>query len=135
MTSIFVDTNVLIDIVRPVPGRFFQWAAVRLSELAPHAPFVVNAVVAAELSCQFDTAEDLERALPGALWSREAIAFVTGQAHRRHRERSGRHERTLPDFLIGAHARIGGHRLLTRDGFRYRTYFPDLDLICPETHP
>ncbi|MBB3949243.1 type II toxin-antitoxin system VapC family toxin [Aureimonas jatrophae] len=139
MTSILVDANVLIDIVQPVPDRFSVWGAARLNELAPHAPFVVNVEVAAELSFQFDAAMKLEQALPTQLWLREPVpfeaAFLAGQAHRRYRERGGRRERTLPDFLIGAHAQVAGHRLLTRDGARYRTYFPDLDIICPETHP
>jgi hypothetical protein len=37
----------------------------------------------------------------------------------------------LPDFYVGAHAAIRGHALLTRDGTRYRTYFPTLELIAP----
>ena len=37
----------------------------------------------------------------------------------------------LPDFLIGAHATIAGHSLLMRDAARYRTYFPNLDVIAP----
>jgi predicted nucleic acid-binding protein len=41
----------------------------------------------------------------------------------------------LPDFLIGAHASAKGYRLLTRDGRRYRSYFPKLDIIAPDTHP
>ena len=47
----------------------------------------------------------------------------------------GGRERVLPDFLIGAHAAIRGHALLTRDPKGYRTYFPSVELITPETHP
>jgi predicted nucleic acid-binding protein len=47
----------------------------------------------------------------------------------------GLRERTPPDFFIGAHAVVAGHRLLTRDAARYRSYFPDLDIMSPETYP
>jgi predicted nucleic acid-binding protein len=38
----------------------------------------------------------------------------------------------MPDFYIGAHAMLAGLTLLTRDGRRYRGYFPELRLICPD---
>jgi len=38
----------------------------------------------------------------------------------------------LPDFFIGAHAEITRWSILTRDIGRYRTYFPDVDLIAPK---
>jgi len=35
----------------------------------------------------------------------------------------------LPDFLIGAHAKADGMKLVTRDSDRVKTYFPDVQLI------
>jgi predicted nucleic acid-binding protein len=38
----------------------------------------------------------------------------------------------LPDFYIGAHAAVGGLKLLTRDARRYTGCFPKVLLISPE---
>ena len=61
---------------------------------------------------------------------RQAL-FRAGKAFREYRRRGGARTGVLPDFFIGAHAEVAGLRLLTRDGGRYRSYFPDVDLIAP----
>ncbi len=37
----------------------------------------------------------------------------------------------LPDFLIGAHAKAEGIKLVTRDPDRVKTYFPEVELVIP----
>jgi predicted nucleic acid-binding protein len=37
----------------------------------------------------------------------------------------------LPDFLIGAHAKVDRMKLVTRDPDRVKTYFPDVQLVTP----
>lgn len=39
----------------------------------------------------------------------------------------------LPDFFIGAHAAVLNLPLATADSDRYRTYFPELNIITPDT--
>ena len=67
---------------------------------------------------------------------REAIpfeaGFLAGKTFLAYRRRGGTKRSSLPDFLIGAHAAVAGHRLLTRDAARYRSYFPGLRMIAPE---
>ena len=83
----------------------------------------------------FPMIEDAEAALAIALLEREPIpfeaAFLAGKVFRDYRRRGGLKRSPLPDFFIGAHAAVAGYRLLTRDGSRYRTYFPRLDVIAP----
>lgn len=46
---------------------------------------------------------------------------------------AGRRTGVLADFFIGAHAQVLGCPVLTRDVRRYRTCFPDVELITPDT--
>lgn len=100
---------------------------------------LINPVVYSEVANAFERLEEAEANLPIRMYDREALpwdaAFLAGQAHLAYRRRGGARERTLPDFLIGAHAAVKGYRLLTRDARRYRQYFPDLDIIAPDSHP
>jgi predicted nucleic acid-binding protein len=93
-------------------------------------------VIYGEVSVRYSRIEELDLALPEALFEREELpyeaAFLAGKAFRRYRQSGGTRRSPLPDFLIGAHAAIAGYQLLTRDVPRYRTYFPHLRLIAPD---
>ena len=64
--------------------------------------------------------------------SKQAL-FLAGKAFAAYRKRGGTRTGVLPDFFIGAHASSEKLSLLTRDARRYRTYFPDVELLTPET--
>jgi predicted nucleic acid-binding protein len=135
MTAVLVDSNVLLDVLTDDP-LWFAWSARALERAADRFRLVINHVIYAEVSVRFAKIEDLEEALSRTLLEREAIpyeaAFLAGKAFLAYRQRGGTKRSTLPDFFIGAHAAIAGHRLLTRDSARYRTYFPKLPLIAPD---
>lgn len=135
MTPILVDSNVLIDVISN-DNQWSEWSAKALADAADTSRLVVNPVIYGEVSIGFTRIEDLEDALPTDLFDREPIpfeaAFLAGKAFVAYRRRGGVRTTPLPDFFIGAHAAIAGYRLLTRDGRRYRTYFPKLVLIAPE---
>lgn len=138
-SSTLIDANVLIDVlgIEGLAGR--NWSLAALKQCLDDGAIVFSAVVWAELSSPAVQDALLARALAWLRPQREdfpfAAAHTAGVAHRLYRQRGGGRERTLPDFLIGAHAQVSGHRLLTRDPKRYRTYFPDLEIIAPDTHP
>lgn len=132
--AIFVDSNVLLDVMTEDP-TWLAWSAAALAAAADTSRLVINAIVFAELSVRYSRIEDLEAALPADVIEREAIPFEAGflaaKAFASYRRRGGVKTSIRPDFLIGAHAAIAGHHLLTRDIARYRTCYPTLKLISP----
>ena len=59
-------------------------------------------------------------------------AVRAGEMQRRYRQRGGRRERTVPDFLVGAHALLQCDALITRDDAFFRDYFKGLKVIVPK---
>jgi predicted nucleic acid-binding protein len=134
MTAILIDSNVLLDLMTQ-DTRWFSWSAEAVERAADSFRLVINPIIYAEVSIRYSQIEELEAALPKALFDREAIpheaAFLAGKSFLVYRQRGGTKRSPLPDFFIGAHAAIAGYRLLTRDAVRYRSYFPRLPLIAP----
>ena len=133
-----IDTNVLVDLaVRD--ETWLSWSRTQLLLAMRRGGVVINQIIYSEFSYRYDDVDEVEALLPRAEFVRENLpwnaAFAAAYAFRLYRAAGGRRERTLPDFFIGAHAAIRGYTLLTRDPAGYRTYFPMVALITPETHP
>ena len=131
---IFVDTNILIDVVENDPV-WADWSRQQLVVAAGLGAVAINDVVYAELAIGYQEHEDLE-AMIGRLrivvvpLPRVAL-FLAGKAYQRYRSAGGIRTGVLPDFFLGAQALFAGAELITRDVRRYRTYFPGLALIAP----
>lgn len=134
MGTVFIDSNILLDVLTEDP-KWFDWSSAALAAAADRNRLVINAVVYAEVSVRFSRIEDLEAALPPQLIEREAIpfeaAFLAGKCFQTYRRRGGARTSPLPDFFIGAHAAVAGYDLMTRDVGRYNTYFPRLTILHP----
>lgn len=130
-----VDTDVLLDVLTE-DAAWLEWSAEALAVAAESGPLWINPVVYAEVSVRFSRIEDLEETLPADDYRRAQLpweaAFLAGKAFLQYRRSGGTKTSTLPDFFIGAHAAVTDLALLTRDGGRYRTYFPTVHLLTPD---
>lgn len=129
-----VDSCVLIDVLADDPV-WADWSLDQLERCAALGPLLINPLILAEISPRFERASDLEVALAGLPLVKAALpwdaAFLAGQAFKIYRQSQGLKTSPMPDFYIGAHALVGQLQLLTRDGARYRSYFPTLALVAP----
>ena len=131
-----LDSNILIDIFSDDPA-WYEWSALRVEEAIAQGPLVISDVVYAETSIRYSNIDDFEDALMRldvriAAIPRAAL-FLAGKIFQQYRRAGGTKSGVLPDFFIGAHAAVTGLTLLTRDPRRYRTYFPTIQLIAPES--
>jgi hypothetical protein len=137
---ILLDTNVLIYAFDP-DSPFCHWAKETIAEAVVGDGAAINAVSLAEI-CVGDadppTAADRIRS-----WGIEtldvpaAAADECAKAYRLYRQRWMSQSdipvpsMPLPDFFIGAHAKIMGWELATADQGRFHTYFPSVSLKMP----
>lgn len=131
-----VDSNVLIDLFTKDP-TWCAWSFAQLADAGDRGPLLINHVIYAEVSIRFSNFEELEEALGRDVFLRAELpwtaAFLAGKCFHDYRSRGGTKTSPLPDFFIGAHAAVMKLPLLTRDAARYRTYFPTVELITPES--
>jgi predicted nucleic acid-binding protein len=135
LTGTFIDTNILIDIATSSPA-WQRWSSRQLDLALVLGPALINDIVFAECSIRLPDLETAQRFLKGAEVTSTPTPpialFLAGKVFQRYRNSGGTKNFVLPDFFIGAHAFVAGIPLLTRDTRRYKTYFPNLNLISPD---
>lgn len=137
MQKVLVDSNVILDIATLDPV-WHDWSANALASCVERCAPVINPVIYAEVSVGFASIEEMSAAVPQSDFEYAQLpweaAFLAGKCFLQYRKSGGSKRSPLPDFFIGAHATVNKMALLTRDNRRYRTYFPTVQLICPESN-
>jgi predicted nucleic acid-binding protein len=137
---IALDTNVLIDLLGDDPRADAAEAALRLA--LTNGPVVVCDVVLSEVTAGLGSGSEVLDVLEDmgirfvAVDQRAAVR--SGEMQRKYNQRlraAGKHPltlRTVPDFLVGAHALLQCSALITRDAGFFRDYFKGLKVIVPQ---
>jgi predicted nucleic acid-binding protein len=137
--TISIDSNVISALWNK--DHSMNTAAVKaLSKLSAHERLVVSGPVYSELMAgplrnedsldMFldDTGIAVDWAMEEEIW-REAGRAYLRYVRRRKTSRGGDARRILTDFLIGAHALVRGHKVLTLDSEDFATAFPTLPIV------
>jgi predicted nucleic acid-binding protein len=129
-----IDSNILFDIFLPDP--VFETASRLAVEKYSHLGGLILAEpVYAELAAWFPSQGNLDAILDelGILVEpvSRAGAFAAGRAWKKYRQGGGQRNRIMTDFLIGGHAHVHSHQLLSRDRGFYKSYFAGLKIIDP----
>lgn len=136
MAIILIDTCVVTDLAN-TESSWFEWSATTLENMDQNNTFVINPIIYAECSVGFERIEEVEALFEHLSFASKPIPkealFLAGKAFLQYKKRNGGKTNVLPDFFIGAHAAIAGYQLITRDKGRFRTYFPSVELIMPES--
>ena len=128
-----IDSSVLIELLTGEGDA--DTAELALREALSRGPVVVCDVVIAEVCSSL---QDGDRAMQA--FEEMGIAFSTveeksavraGEMQRRYRTRGGGRARTVPDFIVGAHALLQCNGLITRDAGFFRDYFKGLKVTVP----
>ena len=131
-----IDTNILFDVFLPDPV-FEKSSRLAIEEHSRLGGLVMVEPVYAELAAWFPSQENLDGILDELEISVEAIsregAFAAGRAWKKYRQGGGSRNRIMTDFLIGGHALVHAHQLLSRDRGFYKSYFSSVKLIDPSS--
>jgi predicted nucleic acid-binding protein len=137
---IAIDTSVLIDMIGDDERAQAAEAALRIA--LARGPVVACEVVISEVVAGLGHGSVVIDALEEAGIAFSPMEFRSavraGEMQRRYKERLRTGEmgrsgaRTVPDFLIGAHALLQCQGLITRDAGFFRDYFKGLKVIVPK---
>lgn len=131
--GVLVDTNIILDVVTDDPD-WAEWSSAILASRRA-GELIVNPMIFSELCVGAESADEVVEILNELGMTMHDLSlnalFEAAQAFKRYRMCRGNKRSPLPDFFIGAQAADEGWALITRDGSRYRTYFPGVELICP----
>jgi predicted nucleic acid-binding protein len=132
---IAVDSSVLVDVLTG-DAEYGETSSLVLAKALSEGEVVISEAVVAEVQTLLDTRETVMDALNefGIRFEpiQEAAAVRAGHMQRRYRDRGGKRERVVADFLIGAHALLQCQALITRDEGFFRDYYKGLKLIVPQ---
>lgn len=131
---VYVDTNVIIDVIDNTSAKQASCLKKLEEALAQGQVFICDAVYA-ETSVGMNSIDELNAVLSGLGLSRRAASeealFRAGIAYKQYKKNTGPKNNVLPDFFIGAQAEVDTMPLITSDDKRMTGYFPNLTVIVP----
>jgi predicted nucleic acid-binding protein len=138
---IAVDSCVLIDLLGEDAMADFAEACLR--DALAQGPVVLCDVVLSEITAGLGHGSEIMDAVEEMGMSFSPVerkaAIRAGEMQRRYKQRSRTAlthaitERTVPDFIVGAHALLQCNALITRDAGFFRDYFKGLKVIVPKS--
>ena len=137
---IAIDSSVLIDLLGE-DAAMADAAEACVRDALARGPVVLCDVVVSEITAGLGHGTDImdvvEEMGMSYLPVERRAAIRAGEMQRRYNERRrssglvGNSPRTVPDFIVGAHALLQCSALISRDSGFFRDYFKGLKVIVP----
>ena len=137
---IAIDSSVLIDLLGE-DAAMADAAEACVRDALARGPVVLCDVVVSEITAGLGHGTDImdvvEEMGMSYLPVERRSAIRAGEMQRRYNERrrrgglAGASPRTVPDFIVGAHALLQCSALISRDSGFFRDYFKGLKVIVP----
>jgi len=137
---IAIDTSVLIDLLGE--DAMADAAEMCVRDALSHGPVVLCDIVVSEITAGLGHGAEImdvvEEMGMSYLPVERRAAIRAGEMQRRYKQRlrstgaTQAVQRTVPDFIVGAHALLQCSALITRDAGFFRDYFKGLKVIVPK---